>query len=339
MHHDGTDYKRKCLQSSSINIQSLNLTQASLGPHPEMKKKKCEEELKGVHSPRAFMRAVSERLSDLTHFSKDHRETKSNKELGKPRSSSQSSSPGGSDRFDKAEKPNTIQERRMSMGSFTHAAPSGKEGTRLLRPLSLGNVSHSEGSQSHFTAISPVATSAPLASNFSAPILSHSHTPRPHILTGSLPLKDAHNPHHNPHHHKEHHKDPSHGSSGTFVAAVDTGIAFEEPNLPSPPSSGPPSARPNAHDSVSHASSWGNFSRPSTSNSSQNNLVGLHTHYESAEGSEKKRTKYAALLHHYPHLYPCLLDPAVKLVAKRLNKFLKVRPLLVLSIVDILIIL
>lgn len=358
-HHDGTDYKRKCLQSYAINIQSLNLTKgggsdafthASLCAHPDKKKKLQEEhDHKGANSPRAFMRAVSDRLSDLTHFKdhKDHRDSKESrdaklKDLG-AKNRSWTNSPSGSEKFDKAEKI-PVSDRRMSMGSLTHAL-TGASGlglgsnskdkdptpaARSLRPISLGgSIPSQDAPHAHFSAIPSSSHSFPMSQ--SAPVLSgQAVTPRPRAISGSaVPHKETKdlrelNHNHNINHTLSNNHKEQHSSSS---ASIDSGIAYVD----SGSSTASPTSATSRHDAkhatspdvMSHNSSWSNFSHGSTANNSHNNLPGLHHLEANAEHNERKRVKYAALLHHYPHLFPCLLDPAVKIIARRLNKYLK----------------
>ncbi len=376
VHHDGTDYKRKCLQSNAINIQSLNLCkagagsdslfiQASLGGGIDPKKKKMleEHEHRGVHSPRAFMRAVSDRLSG--HFGKDHKDHKEGKEKDlKTKDSSKGrswgSSPVNSDKHDKffsdkdKEKDKEkapSDRRRMSMGSFTPSlsyrsstsrdSNEDKESSagRFLRPLSLNNVhltTPADTSTAHFTAISQAKTSsfspAPLSS-----IIGSAATVTPRSRSVSANGAPAQGPDAKDlrelNHHALLHAHNQNNNSLSHISLDSGGIAYvdSDNNSPNSATSRHGTGQPEKHhvstpDALSHDSSWSNFSHNSTANSSHNNLSNLHVHAEKdivVDKQEKQRIKYAALLHHYPHLFHCLLDPAVKIVAKRLNKFLK----------------
>ena len=380
VHHDGTDYKRKCLQGNAINIQSLNLCkagpggsdslfiQASLGGGIDPKKKKMLEEHdhKGVHSPRAFMRAVSDRLSG--HFGKDHKDHKDHKEgkekdlKAKDSSKGRSwgSSPVNSEKHDKffSEKEKEKEKapsdrRRMSMGSFTpslsYSSSTSKDSNddkdassmgRFLRPLSLNNVhltTPADTSTAHFTAIS----NAKMSSFSPAPLLvsgiasTGTVTPRSRSSsTSGAPAqgRDAKDLR-ELNHHALLHAHNQNNNSLSHISIDSSGIAYVDSTNNSPNSAtvrlhgaGQGAHHVSTPDALSHDSSWSNFSHNSTANSSHNNLTHLHAPAEKevvVNKEEKQRIKYAALLHHYPHLFHCLLDPAVKIVAKRLNKFLK----------------
>lgn len=393
----GADYKRKCLMSSSINIQSLHLTKRdSSGAEeytgfgnstPPDGKKKSGKSDKGsdkgsdkekvvLPSPRKFMRAVSSKLSEIsTQLSgkeggkHDKGEKEEMARLGMGMKQRCLSVPNGLCNEGVAAESTTFshakQERPSSAGTTQGSTTETKEEkkTRHRRTMSAGgSFFFPSSNRVGGTSTSPTAAIASSSSRCTTPRSADNHSiplSPPSVLTH----KDKNNcvlarP-----------STPSGGLSSelqhlgiaemhidtaTPAAAGGTGEGKEEeeetedspmfPDLVLGASQIILDGRQSTTSSssfdapvagaLSTSSSCSNFSQASTVVTSPTDPASApSTARSTGDGVGNKRKKYAALLFHYPNLQPCLQDPALKVVAKRLNKCLKFKDELQRSLV------
>jgi hypothetical protein len=355
---DGADYKRKCLKAHAVDLQQLqlDLRPAKEGAGPQVPRSvkgdghaDQKEPRKSLSmSPSNFMRHVSERLSEMTHFSKPSAvaQKQSTKQPEKHRSWSASSLPGHTG-------------EGTDGGKISHAQEGA---SRSGRAGSVGGVVNS----AVFQTVEQVAASAPTA-------LVHSTTPRPCSVGhdqhahghGNSYFSEPHShPHTETHSHSHHLSIPAIPTAHNHEPShkVEGGIAFEgaAPVLPSPPGAFFSTERQNQHLTAAGIMAHGNGHSFTSNSAVAGSEGGRSTHTPSLSGqmstsssssnlslsagssgavhppsvldrTERRRLKFAALRNHYPNLYQIAQahssDPATKLLARRLNKCLMVRRL------------
>lgn len=350
---DGAEYKRKCLKSHAVNLQSLNIdlravgkTGASGGAHARSgahsgdhaQHPRAEPKRASSMSPSMLMRHVSEKLSEMTHLHSKHthpphadKEKKKASE-GKHRSWSVSSG--------------------STQGATSVESRSGRSST-LPPPLVFDQLHHPDSALRASPSGSLVHSTTPRPSSLG------SHSALPHIGGFNLFAHHDSNSAAFTHLHEPSHK-------------VDSGIAFEgaTPVQPSPPGaffaherqiqhltaasimahghSHGHGSHPPSHHHHSHGHSHSNAGASSLNGNQHGALVPSVSGQVSTSSScsnlsassgapaasqldrtERRRLRYAALRNHYPNLYQIAnshgSDPATKLLARRLNKCLMVR--------------
>lgn len=361
MKGDGTDYKRKCLKSSSINIQSLNLTRRDTndeeagrgagssgsngGTPPDGKKRSSKGDKdksdKLLTSPRSFMRAVSNKLSEITQFGSKDDKDKNCRTALKHRSLSVSSGLGESGG---TKTPPSGKQARPSSTGVKSAPSSGTTEDIKSEPTATKAMHRRSTSLSGSTYFFPAvvgAKSPESAAQATAVATSHVTTPRPQSLnvqdkTATPPGPSSGPPSapitppsgsRSPELHLGIAEMRADNEDGLVLDAVVRGTAQnlnDSANVDGPSTGG-----------LSTSSSCSNMSQASTviTNPADSSTSAPSTARSNSDNAINKRKKYAALLFHYPNLQPCLSDPALKVVAKKLNKCLKFKDELQRSLV------
>lgn len=344
---DGADYKRKCLKSCSVNLQTLNLHNNNNNNNTKTAAITSDCKSPTVTSPvNGLFRALGNAFQKKNDI-KNNEEKRNNE---KRRSLSVSSGFNYNSTINNMGNEREIQEI-SKRSSLTKSASLGEVlGYKQENGKNCLNRTGSVGSNviipsTQYNSMKPPmieVSQLTTAGAGSAPVLKlthpHATTPRPvsyssnTATTSSTSVSIIHSSTSQEMHSclSPHSTAVAINSSSCLSPPTSAGIAFE--TQPSSAVRGPdrvlpptPSTHPTTHSSTNSSSTQlaGQLSASSScSNLSLTSLTAAET------AAERRRLKYAALLAHCPQIYQSATaqsEPGIRLLARKLNKCLKVR--------------